>query len=88
VDAPLSFYEVTDEDHLEAMNRADVERIVRSVIRQYGLDSTIRRITLFSHDWNIELVNATGARTTLTVADSSPQHLRSSLIAALDLEPE
>jgi hypothetical protein len=70
------------------MNRANVERIVRSVIRQYGVRSNIRQIALFSREWNIELVNATGARTTLTVADSSPQHLRSSLIAALDLEPE
>jgi hypothetical protein len=72
------------------MNRAEVECIVRSVIRQYGVHSTVRRIALFSRDWKIELVNTIGARTTtmLTVADSSPQHVRSSVVRALDLEPE
>ena len=68
------------------MTRADVERIVRSVIRDYAVPSTIWRITLLSRDWNIELVDATGGRTTLTVADSSPQYLRSSVMAALELD--
>ena len=68
------------------MNRADVENIVRSVICQYGVQSAIRRIDLFSGDWNIELVDTTGVSTMLTVSDSSPQNLRRSVMTAFDVE--
>lgn len=70
------------------MNRADVEFIVRSVMREYGIRSDIRRIALFAREWKIEVVTIDGVRKTLNVFDSSPQNLRSSVMAALDLEVE
>jgi hypothetical protein len=67
------------------MSRTDVERIVRSIMRDYGLRSDIRRIAPFGSSWYIELVDRDGVSKTLTVVDSSPQHLRASVMAALDL---
>jgi hypothetical protein len=67
------------------MSRTDVERIVRSVMREYGIQSDIRRIALFGREWRVDLV-VDGVTTTLTVVDSSPQNLRASVMAALDLE--
>ena len=57
-------------------------------MREYGIRSDIRRIALSRRDWHIELVDPGGVRKTLTVVDSSPQNLRASVIAALDLETE
>ena len=68
------------------MNRSDVELLVRSVMREYGIEADVRRIALFAHEWKIEIAGTDGARTTLTVCDSSPQNMRRSVMAALDLE--
>ncbi len=68
------------------MNRADVEVIVRSVMREYGIQSEIRHVALFAREWKIELVNIDGVTETLTIFDGSPQNFRRSVMAALDLE--
>lgn len=68
------------------MDRADVELIVRSVMREYGIRSDIRRIALFVREWKIEIADIDGTRTTLTTFDSSPQNMRRSVMAALGLE--
>jgi len=65
-----------------------VELIVCSVAREYGIRSDIRRIALFGREWKIEIADIDGVRTTLTVFDSSPQHMRRSVMAALGLEVE
>ena len=65
-----------------------MELIVCSVAREYGIRSDIRRIALFGREWKIEIADSDGARTTLTVFDSSPQHMRRSVMAALGLEVE
>jgi hypothetical protein len=68
------------------MTRSDVELIVRSVMRDQGMQSDIRRVALFERDWKIEVVDFDGAKT-LTVPDSSPQSVRQSVMRALDVEP-
>ena len=70
------------------MTRADVELVVRSVMREYGIRSDIRRIALFAREWKIEVVTIDGMSTTLSVFDSSPQNLRWSVMTALGLEVE
>jgi hypothetical protein len=70
------------------MTRTDVELIVRSVMREYGIRVDIRRIALFGREWKIEVVTIDGERKTLSVFDSSPQNLRWSVMAALGLEME
>jgi hypothetical protein len=55
-------------------------------MREYGIRPDIRRIALFGRDWRIEVVDLDGMRKTLTVVDSSPQHVRAAVMAALDLE--
>jgi hypothetical protein len=68
------------------MTRSAVEQIVRSVMREYGIEGDVGRIALFAQEWKIEIVNVDGVKETLTVYDSSPQHVRQSVMAALHLE--
>lgn len=76
------------EKPFQGMDRAQVELIVRSVMREYAIRSDIRRVALFEQEWKIELVNIDGATETLTIVDSSPQNVRWSVMTALDLEVE
>jgi len=69
----------------DAPSRANVELIVRSVMREFGIEADVRGIALSVHEWKIE-ITCLGARTTLTVVDSSPQNMRRSIMAALDVE--
>ena len=71
-----------------SMTRTDVELIVRSVMRDYGMQADIRRVALFARDWKIEFVNIDGVSKTFSVGDSSPQMLRASIVSALELEVE
>lgn len=68
------------------MNRTDVEQIVRSIMRDYGMRSHIARIDLSEGKWEIELVHIDGVTEALTVFDSPPQNLRRSLMTALEVE--
>jgi hypothetical protein len=70
------------------MDRADLERIVRSVMREYGVRPDIRRIVAFAREWRIDLVDIDGRGKTLTVFDSTPQNMRRAIIAALELDVE
>ena len=70
------------------MTRVEVEAIVRSVLREYGIRPDIRRIALFAREWKIEVVDIDGVTKTLQVFDSSPQVMRASIISALELEVE
>ena len=70
------------------MTRTNVELIVRSVMREYGIGSEIRRIALFAREWKIEVVTIDGVTRNVSVFDSSPQNLRWSVMAALGLEVE
>ena len=66
--------------------RSQVELIVRSVMREFGIGADVRRIALFVNEWKIEIADIDGTRRMLTVVDSSPQHMRRSVMAALDVE--
>lgn len=55
-------------------------------MREYGIEGDVGRIALFAQEWKIEIVNVDGVKETLTVYDSSPQHVRQSVMAALHLE--
>lgn len=70
----------------DAPPQANVELIVRSVMRDFGIGADVRGIALSVHEWKIEIAGLDGTRTTLTVVDSSPQNMRRSIMAALDVE--
>jgi hypothetical protein len=68
------------------MTHTDVEVIVRSVIRQYGVGCDVRGVTLAGERWRIDVVSHSGEGRTFTVLDSPPQHLRRSVMSALDID--
>ena len=68
------------------MTRSEVELIVRSVIRDYGIQSDITRIALFVQAWKIEVADRDGTRTTFTAVDSSPHNMRRSVMTAFGVE--
>jgi len=70
------------------MTRTEVELIVRSVIREYGIQLEILRIASVGREWKIEVVTIDEGNKTLTVFDGSPQNLRRSVMAALGVEVE
>ena len=68
------------------MTAADVALVIRSIMREYGLQLGTPSVVPLGRAWIIDLVNTDGMKQTLTVSDGSPQMLRWSLMTALNLD--
>jgi hypothetical protein len=68
------------------LDRSGVERVIRSVIVDYGLPLTLVGLTLQGQVWMIDLREGHTAPVRLAIHDGSGQLIRRALMRALDLE--
>jgi hypothetical protein len=68
------------------MDTSDVERIVCSVLTQYGLDLRLQRVTSLPGGWRIDLRSQKGPVLNVTIHSGSPQAIRCGLMRALNVE--
>jgi hypothetical protein len=67
------------------MTAEAVERIVRSVLKQYGLVLTVRQVRVDANEWTVALV-AGRSTTRVKGSLSSPYAVRTAVMKALDIE--
>jgi hypothetical protein len=68
------------------VDRAGVERVVRSVLVEYGLPLTLAGLTLQGQVWMVDLREGQTGAVRLAIHDGSGQLMRRALMRALDLE--
>ena len=68
------------------MDRTGVERLVKSLIIEYGLPVTVVGLTLQGQVWMLDLREGRTAPVRLAIHDGSGQLIRRALMRALDLE--
>jgi hypothetical protein len=68
------------------LERAGVERVIRSLIVEYGLPLTLAGLTLEGQVWMVDLREGRTGALRLTIHDGSGQLIRRALMRALDLE--
>jgi hypothetical protein len=68
------------------MTGGEIERIVRSVLKYYGLQLTLRHVMFHDDRWRVLLIPPDGSPVQVTVPDSRPQDVRAALIGALEVE--
>ena len=67
------------------MTAGDVERILRSVLKQHGLSFVVRQVTVDRSEWTVILMTG-GAVTRLAGPLGSPYAVRGALMKALKIE--
>ena len=68
------------------MTAADVERILRSVVKQYGVSCKLLRVSPLEGAWEVVLVPRDGPTIHLTIPASSAHAVRRSLMTALQVD--
>jgi hypothetical protein len=68
------------------VDRTAVERLIKSVIIEYGLPLTLVGLTLQGQVWMVDLREGQASPVRLTIHDGSGQLIRRALMRALDLE--
>jgi hypothetical protein len=68
------------------VTQQDVERIVRSVLRDFGLRLNLRSVTKASDSWAVALTEPQRPPLCLTIPDGPPHAVRRAVMAALAVE--
>jgi hypothetical protein len=68
------------------VDRTGVERVIRSLIIEYGLPLTLVALTLEGQVWMVDLREGQAAPVRLAIHDGSGQLIRRALMRALDIE--
>lgn len=68
------------------VTQEDVERIVRSVLRDFGLGLALRSVSRTSDSWAVTLSQAGHPLNCLRIPDGTPHGVRRAMMAALGLE--
>jgi hypothetical protein len=68
------------------MDAHEIEELVRSVLRHYGVGATVGRVTMIGRDWQVEVVDTSKAVTTVTIATPTAQGVRRAVMNAFDVE--
>ena len=68
------------------MDRTGVERVIRSLIVEYGLPLTLAGLTLEGQVWMVDLREGGARPQRLAIHDGSGHLIRRALMRALDLE--
>jgi hypothetical protein len=68
------------------MRAHDIETIVQSVLRDYGVAMTIQEIGGASGMWNVVLRQRTGTAFRITLAPNSPHGFRRAVMLALNID--
>ena len=71
---------------LSGVTAHDVERIVQSVLRDYGLRMRIHDVGRLTDSWDIVLDRRDGSALHIAVATSSPHGVRRALMSALKID--
>jgi hypothetical protein len=68
------------------MDQTGVERVVRSLITQYGLPLTLVGIAKHDNVWTLDLRETPSIPLTVTIHDGPGASIRRALMRALDLD--
>jgi hypothetical protein len=68
------------------MQGHDIETIVQSVLRDYGVAMTIQEIGSGSGFWNVVLRQRSGTALRITLGPNSPHGFRRAVMRALDID--
>jgi hypothetical protein len=68
------------------VDHPSVERLIRSLIVEYGLPLTLIGVTLQGQVWMVDLREGRAAPVRLAIHDGSGQLIRRALMRAFDLE--
>jgi hypothetical protein len=71
---------------LVRMTSGEIEQIVGSVLKYYGLQLTVRHVMFHDDRWLVLLIPPDGSPVHVTLPDSRPQDVRAALISALEVE--
>lgn len=69
------------------MDRQGIERIVRSLLTEYGLPFTVVAVTAAGALWTVELFEPPAHRVHLAIHDGTGASVRRAFMRAFDLEP-
>jgi hypothetical protein len=69
-----------------ALTVRDIESIVRSVLRDYGLGMTLDSVAPHEDGWEIVLRSSPAETVSLTLGPNSPHGLRRALMEALEID--
>jgi hypothetical protein len=75
-----------DLDETTYMTSRDVERIVRSVLRQYGLRMALRDIQPRTDGWDVVLMPKTGTAIHITLPEGPAHMIRNALLSQLNVD--
>jgi len=68
------------------MLSADIERIVRTVLRDFGLRMSFQRTARVGDDWVIVVISSNGRPINVSVAATSAHDVRRAVMAALGVD--
>ncbi len=68
------------------MDQQEVEDIVRSVLRHYGVGATVSRVTSSGGNWDVEIIDTSRTITTVHIPTETAQGVRRAVMNAFDVE--